>query len=70
MFNFVGIAMFLCWQLETSIRNGDIEGFQFFNMAAKHLSSMRKDKASHFKGHQETSKEVIITLSPCLVSFD
>lgn len=36
-----------CWQLEASIKNGDIQGFQIFNEAAKRLSSIRKsDKTS------------------------
>ncbi|KAL5750099.1 hypothetical protein ACOSP7_024702 [Xanthoceras sorbifolium] len=44
-------------QLEASIRYGDLQGFQFFNMAAKNLSSMTKNKANSFEGHQEMSKE-------------
>ncbi|KAJ0048956.1 hypothetical protein Pint_14831 [Pistacia integerrima] len=44
-------------QLEASIRNGDIQGFQLFSQAEKHLSSMTKKKDSHMEGHQEISKE-------------
>ncbi|KAK6146503.1 hypothetical protein DH2020_020372 [Rehmannia glutinosa] len=32
-------------QLEASIKNGDIQGFQVFNEAAKRLSSMKKDSS-------------------------
>ncbi|KAE8658542.1 P-loop containing nucleoside triphosphate hydrolases superfamily protein [Hibiscus syriacus] len=40
-------------QLEASIKNGDIQGFQIFNEAAKHLSSRSRVEDSHFDGHQE-----------------
>lgn len=44
-------------QLEASIRNGDLQGFQLFSNAAKEFSSMIKEKSSHFKGHRGSSKE-------------
>ncbi|KAI9174403.1 hypothetical protein LWI28_016797 [Acer negundo] len=44
-------------QLEASIRNGDLQGFQLFNMVAKQLSSVTKTKANHSKGRQEMTKE-------------
>ncbi|KAM1322051.1 hypothetical protein ACFX2F_015063 [Malus domestica] len=48
-------------QLEASIKNGDLQGFQFFNEAAKHLSSTarRKDRQSGYQGTSEegTKKE-------------
>ncbi|KAB1216397.1 hypothetical protein CJ030_MR4G004597 [Morella rubra] len=43
-------------QLETSIKNGDIQGFQLFSEAAKHLSSMAR-KNDHLKGHEGISEE-------------
>ncbi|XVF12888.1 hypothetical protein REPUB_Repub08aG0158600 [Reevesia pubescens] len=39
-------------QLEASIKNGDLQGFQIFSEAAKHLSS-RSTEDAHFKGHKE-----------------
>ncbi|KAM1397305.1 hypothetical protein ACFX2I_014903 [Malus domestica] len=48
-------------QLEASIKNGDLQGFQFFNEAAKHLLSTarRKDRQSGYQGTSEegTKKE-------------
>ncbi|XP_004309546.1 PREDICTED: uncharacterized protein LOC101306779 [Fragaria vesca subsp. vesca] len=43
-------------QIEASIKNGDLQGFQFFNEAAKHVSSMTK-KGDHIDGHQGASKK-------------
>ncbi|XVF53152.1 hypothetical protein PTKIN_Ptkin05aG0077400 [Pterospermum kingtungense] len=40
-------------QLEASIRNGDLQGFQIFRDAAKHLSSRSREEDTHFKGHKE-----------------
>ncbi|XP_039007350.1 uncharacterized protein LOC120135058 [Hibiscus syriacus] len=40
-------------QLEASLKNGDIQGFQIFNQAAKRLSSRSRVEDSHFDGHQE-----------------
>ncbi|KAK6947985.1 hypothetical protein RJ641_001458 [Dillenia turbinata] len=39
-------------QLEASIRNGDLQGFQFFNQAAKNISSITEKKS----GRHGTSK--------------
>ncbi|XP_059450362.1 uncharacterized protein LOC132181248 [Corylus avellana] len=43
-------------QLEASIKNGDIQGFQLFSKAANHLSSMGRKK-DHSKGHEGISEE-------------
>ncbi|XVF10325.1 hypothetical protein REPUB_Repub07fG0173000 [Reevesia pubescens] len=40
-------------QLEASINNGDLQGFQIFSQAAKHISSRSGDEDTHFKGHKE-----------------
>ncbi|MBA0678164.1 hypothetical protein Goari_019524 [Gossypium aridum] len=40
-------------QLEASIRNGDLQGFQIFSEAAKHLSSRSREEDEHFKGYNE-----------------
>lgn len=47
-------------QLEASIKNGDLQGFKFFNEAAKHISSMTK-KRDYLDGHQGASKKVLTT---------
>lgn len=47
--------MIFCWQLEASIKNGDIQGFQLFSEAGKHLSSMT-GKTDTVKGHHGTSR--------------
>ncbi|XP_059442261.1 uncharacterized protein LOC132174643 isoform X2 [Corylus avellana] len=43
-------------QLEASINNGDIQGFQLFSKAANHLASMARKK-DHSKGHEGISEE-------------
>ncbi|TKY71084.1 Ras-related protein Rab7 [Spatholobus suberectus] len=43
-------------QLEASIRNGDIQGFQLFRNVADQLSSNNRKK-DHLNQHQETSEE-------------
>ncbi|KAK7307941.1 hypothetical protein VNO77_41438 [Canavalia gladiata] len=43
-------------QLEASIRNGDIQGFQLFRNVADQLSSSHREK-SHLNQHQEMSEE-------------
>ncbi|TYI90068.1 hypothetical protein E1A91_D03G097800v1 [Gossypium mustelinum] len=43
-------------QLEASIRNGDLQGFQIFSEAAKHLSSRSREEDEHFKGYNEPEK--------------
>jgi len=48
------------FQLEASIKNGDIQGFQLFSKAANHLSPMARRK-DHSKGHEGISKEVLTT---------
>ncbi|KAK6250910.1 hypothetical protein SCA6_004915 [Theobroma cacao] len=40
-------------QLEASIKNGDLQGFQIFSEAAKHLSSRSREDDTHFKGHKK-----------------
>lgn len=61
------IYIFVIWtlflflfQLEASIKNGDIQGFQLFSKAANHLSSMTRRK-DHSKGHEGISEEVLAT---------
>ncbi|CAM8953265.1 unnamed protein product [Rhodiola kirilowii] len=44
-------------QLEASIRNGDIQGFQLYSEATKHFPSMTRKKNAQFKSHQEKSEE-------------
>ncbi|PNT53421.1 hypothetical protein POPTR_001G084600v4 [Populus trichocarpa] len=44
-------------QLEASIKNGDIHGFQSFSEAAKFLPSLTKKKDVSLREHQEPSKE-------------
>uniref|UniRef100_A0A7N0UMI5 Uncharacterized protein n=1 Tax=Kalanchoe fedtschenkoi TaxID=63787 RepID=A0A7N0UMI5_KALFE len=44
-------------QLEASIRNGDIQGFQLFSEAAKHFPSKTRNKNAHFGSYQEKSEE-------------
>ncbi|XP_059662160.1 uncharacterized protein LOC132308161 [Cornus florida] len=51
------ILCFIHIQLEASIRNGDLQGFQLFGEAAKHLSSVTRKKDSHLKNQQRISKE-------------
>lgn len=41
------------FQLEASIKNGDLQGFQIFSEAAKHLSSRSREDDTHFKGHKK-----------------
>ncbi|MBA0638138.1 hypothetical protein Godav_029717 [Gossypium davidsonii] len=41
------------YMLEASIRNGDLQGFQIFSEAAKHLSSRSREEDEHFKGYNE-----------------
>ncbi|XP_050377876.1 uncharacterized protein LOC126795096 [Argentina anserina] len=43
-------------QLEASIKNGDLRGFQFFNEAAKHMPSMTKKRDGH-QGASEKGRE-------------
>ncbi|KAK9926399.1 hypothetical protein M0R45_023632 [Rubus argutus] len=43
-------------QLEASIKNGDLQGFKFFNEAAKHISSMT-EKRDYLDGHQVASRK-------------
>ncbi|KAG7952818.1 hypothetical protein I3843_12G077700 [Carya illinoinensis] len=43
-------------QLEASIKDGDIQGFQLFSMAEKHLSSMARKK-DHSHGQEGISEE-------------
>ncbi|KAH7840604.1 hypothetical protein Vadar_019137 [Vaccinium darrowii] len=45
-------------QLEVSIKNGDLEGFQFFSEAAKTLSSVARKTETHSDGHEKVSDEV------------
>jgi hypothetical protein len=52
-------------QLEASIKNGDIHGFQSFSEAAKFLPSLTKKKDVSLREHQEPSKEVPINGSSC-----
>lgn len=44
-------------QLEASIKNGDIEGFQLFNRASVFLSSMMKKKDINLEEHEELFDE-------------
>lgn len=44
-------------QLEASIRNGDLQGFQLFSKTSEHLSSMTKKRESKLKEHQGMSEE-------------
>ncbi|KAF8379774.1 hypothetical protein HHK36_029223 [Tetracentron sinense] len=44
-------------QLEASIRNGDLKGFQLFNEALKYISPLTKKKNTHFQDHQGISKK-------------
>lgn len=53
----VGLKCFH-WQLEASIRNGDLQGFQLFSKTSEHLSSMTKKRESKLKEHQGMSEEV------------
>lgn len=48
------------WQLEASIRSGDLDNFNFFNEAAKRLGLGKKH--SHVKHSEETHKEVTTDL--------
>jgi hypothetical protein len=48
---------FYHFQLEASIKNGDIQGFQLFSKAGNDLSSMGRKK-DHSKGHEGISEEV------------
>ncbi|KAJ4955086.1 hypothetical protein NE237_011869 [Protea cynaroides] len=41
-------------QLEASISNGDLQGFQQFSAALKSTSSMTRKKDVYFEGHQES----------------
>ncbi|GLU17575.1 hypothetical protein SLE2022_339360 [Rubroshorea leprosula] len=43
-------------QLEASISNGDIQGFQLFSRATDHFSSINRKKDSHVRGDQGVSK--------------
>ncbi|GAU18955.1 hypothetical protein TSUD_229450 [Trifolium subterraneum] len=43
-------------QLEASLRNGDIQGFQLFRNVLNQQSSSRKKKKGHLNRHQEMSK--------------
>ncbi|KAF7150316.1 hypothetical protein RHSIM_Rhsim02G0251600 [Rhododendron simsii] len=45
-------------QLEVSIKNGDLQGFQFFSEAAKTFSSVARKKRTHSDGHERVSDEV------------
>jgi hypothetical protein len=45
-------------QLEVSIKNGDLQGFQFFSEAAKTLSSVVRKNETHSDGHERDSDEV------------
>ncbi|KAJ4711813.1 Zinc finger matrin-type protein, partial [Melia azedarach] len=44
-------------QLEASIRNGDLQGFQLFSKASEYVSSMTSKKEKHWERHQEISKQ-------------
>ncbi|KAK9275074.1 hypothetical protein L1049_022333 [Liquidambar formosana] len=44
-------------QLEASIRNGDLQGFQLFSEAVKLFPSITRKKHTHLKGHQGVSNE-------------
>ncbi|KDP25196.1 hypothetical protein JCGZ_20352 [Jatropha curcas] len=44
-------------QLEASIKNGDIEGFQLFSKAANFLSLVMKSKDTNLKEHEGPSEE-------------
>lgn len=52
-------SIFLCIvhvQLEASIRNGDLQGFQLFSRATEHLSSINRKKDKEFRAHQGRSE--------------
>ncbi|MBA0735320.1 hypothetical protein Gogos_019179 [Gossypium gossypioides] len=48
-----GSAKSIDFNLEASIRNGDLQGFQIFSEAAKHLSSRSREEDEHFEGYNE-----------------
>ena len=50
-------------QLEASVKNGDVRGFQSFSEAAKFL--LTKKKRCNLREHQVPSKEVLINGSSC-----
>lgn len=53
----------LHFQLEASIKDGDIQGFQLFSKAEKHLSSMARKK-DHSHGQEGISEEEVLTTEP------
>jgi hypothetical protein len=54
-------------QLEASIKNGDVQGFQLFSKAAKFLPLPGKKKDIILREHQEPLEEVSINGSPFLI---
>jgi hypothetical protein len=54
-------------QLEASIKNGDVQGFQLFSKAAKFLPFPGKKKDIILREHQEPLEEVSINGSPFLI---
>ncbi|KAK9197601.1 hypothetical protein WN944_012784 [Citrus x changshan-huyou] len=44
-------------QLEASIRNGDLQGFQLFNKASEYISSITGNKNTSGEEHQEIPKQ-------------
>lgn len=54
------LTLLFLLQLEASIKNGDIEGFQIFNKASVFLSSMVKKKDINLEEHEELFDEVSV----------
>lgn len=54
------LTLLFLLQLEASIKNGDIEGFQLFNRASVFLSSMMKKKDINLEEHEELFDEVSV----------
>lgn len=57
----------LHFQVEASIKDGDIQGFQLFSKAEKHLSSIARKK-DHSHGQEENSEEVLKS-EPLVVKY-
>lgn len=47
-------------QLEASIKNGDVQGFQLFSEVTKYFPSVTRKKNIPFKSHQEKKDEVLL----------
>lgn len=54
-------------QLEASIKNGDVQGFQLFSKAAEFLPLLTKKKDIILREHQEPLEEV--SINGVLVDF-